>query len=368
MSTVIVRNQAEWDALPASYEEYTEIEIRVEGWLTVLKTPESSHVVARESSHVVAWESSHVEARESSHVEAWESSHVEARESSHVEAWGSSHVEARGSSHVVARESSHVVARESSHVEAWESSHVVAWGSSHVVARESSHVVAWESSHVVARESSHVEARESSHVEAWGSSHVEARGSSHVEAWGSSHVEARGSSHVEARGECSTHHRSSKAPELHGQSSCYQYAGYPMPLSKSDRCTVIPVRKLTGTGGWLEENSATEEGGSVILFKRVSKDWQTQEGTPNETLWPLGSVVTHPSWSPLSGECGPGKFHACSRPYFCDEFRFVVGDRYIAIRVKLEDLHAWDGGDYPHKIAFRSCEVLHECDRYGVKL
>ena len=41
---------------------------------------------------------------------AWGSSHVVARESSHVEAWGSSHVEARESSHVVARGSSHVVA------------------------------------------------------------------------------------------------------------------------------------------------------------------------------------------------------------------------------------------------------------------
>ena len=79
-----------------------------------------------------------------------------------------------GSSHVVARGSSHVVARDSSHV--------VAWDSSHVVARDSSHVVAWDSSHVEAWGSSHVEARDSSHVVAWGSSHVEARDSSHVEA------------------------------------------------------------------------------------------------------------------------------------------------------------------------------------------
>jgi len=56
----------------------------------------------------------------------------------------------RGSSHVVARESSHVEAWGSSHVVARESSHVVAWGSSHVVAWGSSHVEAWESSHVVA--------------------------------------------------------------------------------------------------------------------------------------------------------------------------------------------------------------------------
>jgi len=86
------------------------------------------------------------------------SSHVVARDSSHVVAWGSSHVEARGSSHVVARSSSRVEAGDSSHV----------------VARSSSHVVAGDSSHVVATASSHVVARDSSHVVAWGSSHVEA--------------------------------------------------------------------------------------------------------------------------------------------------------------------------------------------------
>jgi hypothetical protein len=70
-----------------------------DGWFTAKA---GEYVVARESSHVVAWGSSHVVARESSHVVAWGSSHVVARESSHVVAWGSSHVEARESSHVEA--------------------------------------------------------------------------------------------------------------------------------------------------------------------------------------------------------------------------------------------------------------------------
>jgi hypothetical protein len=192
MKTITIKTQAEWNALPDGFDEYTEIQIKSDAsfWLKIDKMIKNAYVVA--------WESSHVEARESSHVEARGSSHVEAWESSHVVAWGSSHVEARESSHVEARESSHVEAWESSHVVAWESSHVEAHGSSHVVAWESSHVVAWGSSHVVAWGSSHVEARESSHVEAWGSSHVVARESSHVVAWGSSHVEARESSHVEA--------------------------------------------------------------------------------------------------------------------------------------------------------------------------
>jgi hypothetical protein len=182
MKIINITTQEEFDALPDAFDEYTQINIRSKAnvWITVNKAWESSHVVARESSHVEAWESSHVVARGSSHVVAWESSHVVA--------WESSHVEARESSHVVAWESSHVMARESSHVVAWESSHVEAW--------ESSHVEAWGSSHVVARGSSHVEARGSSHVEAWGSSHVEAWGSSHVEAWGNCSVKVQGSNSV----------------------------------------------------------------------------------------------------------------------------------------------------------------------------
>jgi hypothetical protein len=140
-----------------------------------------------------------------------------------------------------------------------------------------------------------------------------------------------------------------------------------VPLSKSDRCIVIAVRRLTGNGGWLAENGI-EETDPVILFKRVSKDWLTQEGTANETKWAIGLTVTHPNWSPLKAECGPGKFHACSRPYFCDEFRSNEGDHYIAIQIKANDLHAWDNGEYPNKIAFRECVVLHECDRYGARL
>ena len=104
MKTIIVKTQAELDALPDKFDEYTVIEIRsaTDTWIKV--------TTARESSQVEAWESSR--------VEAWGSSQVVARESSRVEAWGSSQVVARGSSQVVARESSQV--------EAWGSSQVVA--------------------------------------------------------------------------------------------------------------------------------------------------------------------------------------------------------------------------------------------------
>jgi hypothetical protein len=322
-----VTSQKEWDALPASFDYYTVVEIHSPEWLLVSKIPTNAHVVA--------WGSSHVVARESSHVVA--------RESSHVEAWGSSHVVARESSHVVARESSHVVAWGSSHVEAWESSHVVARESSHVVARESSHVVAWGSSHVEARESSHVEARESSHVVAWGSSHVVA--------WESVSV------HVQSE---------YPAIEVFGFTVAILVAKCKNVLKKSKTCQIVRPKYGKGTAGWFERNAVAPVKRSAILFKRVSKDFQTQENTPNQTDWKVGSTVEHKDWRPKSGECGAGKFHACSRPYFCDEFRSEPGDRYVAIEIAVKDLFAWDC--YPHKIGFRKGTVLYECDRYGAKV
>ncbi len=314
MKEIIVNTQAQYDALPQSFTDYTVVTIKETNglYVQIVKVPTNAH------------------------VEAWGSSHVEA--------WGSSHVVAWGSSHVVARGSSHVEAWESSHVEAWESSHVVAWGSSHVVARESSHVEAWESSHVEAR----------------GSSHVEARGSSHVEAWGSSHVEAWGNVSVHLHSDLAT-------VILFMFAVCIALAKGKIQ-KKSKAAVVVTPEFAEGVNGWLE-GQGVEGGKTVILFKRVSVDFKTQENTSRETLWHVGSRLEHPQWAPESGECGAGKFHACSRPYFCDEFRNEKrDDRYIAIQIRKADLYAWPHADYPHKIAFRAGKVLYECDRLGNEL
>jgi len=133
MKTIVIKTQAELDALPESFTEYTVIEIRSEFRVWVNKSWENSSVVARGNSRVVARGNSRVVARGNSRVEAWGNSRVVARGNSRVEAW------------------------ENSRVEAWENSRVEAWGNSRVVARGNSRVEAWENSRVEAWENSRVD-------------------------------------------------------------------------------------------------------------------------------------------------------------------------------------------------------------------
>jgi hypothetical protein len=132
----------------------------------------------------------------------------------------------------------------------------------------------------------------------------------------------------------------------------------------SKTATVITPEYRNGVPGWLDKHGI-EEAEKVVLYKRVSADFKTQEGNRWETTWLVGSVLEHTSWDPEGQECGAGKFHACPRPFFCDEFRETKGDRYIAIEVATADLYAWPNPSYPNKIAFRKGTVLFECDRLG---
>ena len=253
MSEIIVSTQAELDALPASFDEWTHIVIRSTNELIIVR---------------------------------------HARENSRVEACGNSRVEACGNSRVVAKENSSVVANENSSVEAWENSRVVA--------RENVGVRLYSSSASVL---------------------------------------------------------------LYGFAVCWILAEGKV-IKKANTATVIRPTYRPGTDGWLEQNGI-EDANTVTLYKRVSADFRTQEGTDRETKWAVGSTVEHSNWRPDEDECGAGKFHACSRPYFCDEFRSGTGDRYIAIEIEKEDLYAWPNATYPHKIAFRKGRVLGEVNRFG---
>ena len=283
------------------------------------------HNVARASSqvHNVAWESSQV------HNEAWESSqvHNEARESSqvHNEAWENSKV--------------HNVARASSQV------HNVAWASSQV------HNEAWENSQV------HNEARASSQV------HNVARASSQVHnvARENSQVHNVAWSHavITSLGNCNS-------LELHGYAVAVLPQETSVEIKKDETCHVQRFRPIKET--YLEREGIPVHDDKVVLYKRVSKVFLTQEGESWQTEWKIGATLEHPNWEPINKECGPSKFHACSRPYFCDEFRSKKDDRYIAIEIAVIDLYEWPNPDYPHKIAFRRGTVLYECNKYGKKI
>ena len=201
-------------------------------------------------------------------------------------------------------------------------------------------------------------------IVAWESSQV------HNVAWGSSqvHNEARGSSQIHQLSfnfSVSTNLTSIASLKLLG----YAVALLPIKAKvKIQKSKTSIVHRFNPDVDWFDRNGVNK-GTSLILFKKVSADFKTKENTPNETLWIIGSMVTHKDWHPQEKECGGGKFHACSRPYFCDEFRDVLGDKYIAVKVKLVDLYEWKTNPlYPHKIGFREGKVLYECDRFGKRI
>jgi len=207
-------------------------------------------------------------------------------------------------------------------VVAWENASVVAWENASVVARENASVEAWENASVVARENASVVAWENASVRLW-----------------------------------------DKIKTL----SCFGFSVVIQPFDlkfKFKKTKDVLVQKFKPLP-YLEREGIEVKKGSVILFKKVSKDFKTQEGTKNETLWEIGSTVTHPAWEPKESECGKGKFHAVFRPYFGSEFRNAKDDRYVAIKIKVDDLYEWPNPRYPHKIAFRKGKVLYECDKFG---
>ena len=283
-----------------------------------------------------------------------------------ISSFSNNYIEASGSASVEARGSASVKAWDSASVEAWDSASVEAWGSASVEASGSASVKAWGSASVKAWGSASVKAWDSASVKAWDSASVEAWGSASVKAWGSASVEAWDSASVEAWDSASVR-LITKITSLImlGFSVLIKDASIKMKFKKSKNVLVQNI-KFTN---FLEREMVNVKKGKVILFKRVSKDFKTQEDTINETSWIINSIVKHNSWNPENSECGKGKFHACSRPFFCDEFRSIRGDKYIAIEVLIKDLFEWkDNPQFIHKIAFRNCKVLYECDIDGNKI
>jgi hypothetical protein len=353
MREIIINTQEQFDALPKSFDEYTKIIIKdTKTIIQVAVARDNSSVVACGNSSVVAWGNSSVEAWGNSSVVACGNSSVEARGNSSVEARGNSSVEARDNSSVEAWGNSSVEAWDNSSVEAWGNSSVEAWGNSSVVACGNSSVVAWDNSSVEAWDNSSVVARENSSVVAWGNSSVEARGNSSVEAWGNVAVRV---------------YSVLASITLFGFSVAWNLCESDKIKSSINSTIINAVIKNQTVETFLDAHGV-ELKDKIIVYKRVSKELKTQEGTNNETTWKVGKKLEVPNWNPTGQECGEGKFHACTTTYFCDEFRSLKDDRYIAIEVAKEDLYAWPKPAYPHKIAFKKGKVLYEADKKGKKI
>ena len=196
----------------------------------------------------------------------------------------------------------------------------------------------------------------------YGEATVTACGSSTVTACGSSTVTACDSSTVRAYG-------SSTVLDLFGFAVAILWTSA-IIRRKGKQAKVVRQKAMSPKtlNDWVELDAVESEGAFLTLYKRVSALWLTQEGTSNETKWEPGLTLTHANYDPESQECGPGKYHACSAPFFCDEFRSEEGDRYVAIKVAKKDCYLWPNASFQHKIAFRKGLVLHEVDVNGRKI
>ena len=233
---------------------------------------------------------------------------------------------------------------ENGHIVGWGNSSIVGWGNCSIVGRGNCSIVGWGNCSIVGRENCSIVGRENCSIVGWGNCYIEGRGNSAI--------------HIQSPG-CSL--------ELFAFAVAWLIAKCKV-TKHGETCQVIEPTVPQGLDWWLDREGVEADKEQVVLFKRVGLLFKTQEGQLSETIWTVGTTVEHGAWNPTLQEYGAGKFHACSHPYFCNEFRNQQGDRFIAIKIHKEDLNVWPNADYPHKIAFRKGEVLYECDRVGKKL
>ena len=191
-------------------------------------------------------------------------------------------------------------------------------------------------------------------------------GDATVRAWDNATVTASGNATVRASGDATVRAWDNAIVDAYWNVVIRRYAPSVTVRIHSSRVTIIEPIEIRDNEDWLTFHGFDCAQNLVVLYKRVSSDFRTQEGTSHETKWIPGTIVTHSAWDPAQNECGASKFHAVARPWMADQFRWMKGDRYVAVEIDRSDLYAWRGTpDYPDKIAFRTGRVLYECDRDG---
>jgi hypothetical protein len=204
----------------------------------------------------------------------------------------------------------------------------------------------------------------------------ELRGSSSARLYDSSSATLYDSSSARLCGSSSATLYDSSSATLYGSSSATLYdasiaiieSPYIKIRKASKQAQAIrrkPCPKIT-LKSWIAKTGVETDRQNMMIFKRVSIELKTREGTPDETLWTIGATLIHKSPNLESEECGGGKFHGCATPQDCDQFRDKPSDRYIAVSVPKKKAYAWPKNpQYPFKIGFTQGTVLYECDRNG---
>jgi len=329
---IIIKTQAEFDALPESFEEKTLITIHATGPLEVIRCPKRADIDLAGATIVTKLTVAIREMRGSSQVrEMWESSQVGAM-------WESSQVGAMWESSQVG------VMWESSQVGAmWESSQVgVMWGSSQVG-------VMWGSSQVgEMRESSQVrEMRESSQV-------GEMRGSSQVGAmWESSQVrEMWGSSQVGgAFGNVIL--RCMESTVSIGRLCQFSIAvcmkdGVNV-AEKDDTATVLVTPPVVYTKDvFLDIYHENKSEDGIHLYKVVQDDYS--DHYTGKIKYRIGKTVKPKIWDPdETRQCGDG-LHLSPTPELALSYH---QGRILRCLVKIDDFVV-----YPHDITKVRCEIV----------
>lgn len=317
----------------------------------------------KDNSHITIENKKSVDVYDESRVICYGDSFVKAHDKSIVTLYDNSCAKLYNNSYGTAYENSKVDAYNNSVVKAQRNSSVNSFHDATVFSMSQSTVTGYNNSTIIAKVDSIVKSFDNVNIFAYGWSNVKSFNNSKVKAYDNVSIKAFDNSEVEAYGNSVVRvEYDIKKLSLHGYSVLFMPYNSNFKFTKGRKCKVVKYKQEK----FIERNGVKKVKGSIILYKRVSKDFLTQERTLNETLWKIGSIVTHPNWNPTFRECGEGKFHACSKPFECDEFRYDDDDKYIAIKVKIADLYEWNNNPaYPKKIAFRKGKVLYEVDNLG---
>jgi len=166
MKQITIKTQAEYDALPNKFTEYTEIIIDATEPIYEIRTvPENADVTLTGqtvveylyikatlwgNSQATLWGNSQATLRENSQATLWENSQATLRENSQATLWGNSQATLWGNSQATLWGNSQATLRENSQATLWENSQATLWENSQATLWENSQATLWGNSQVKA--------------------------------------------------------------------------------------------------------------------------------------------------------------------------------------------------------------------------